>query len=94
MCRLSGILVTLLLLLNTPLLFADEAGRKIKIGVSAPLSEDLSAFGTEVLQTLQFANDVLAGGKYEFLIEDDRCDGPKAVSIAHSFVQRGVHYVL
>ena len=92
--RLTGVLIVLSIGLKLPLLSAEDTVQTIKIGISAPLSGDTSSFGTEALQTLQFANDAIAGGKYEFIVEDDRCDGQKAVSIAHSFVQRGVRYVL
>jgi len=63
----------------------DKAER-IKIGVSLPLSGEIGAFGENVKNSLIYANEVFADNKYEFIFEDDRCDGKTAVTVAHKFV--------
>lgn len=66
-----------------------------KIGVSVPLTGDAAAFGTDIRRVIEYANDRLGGGKYSLLVEDDKCSGKDAVSVAHKFVEQDkVQFVL
>ncbi len=55
----------------------------VPLGVSAPLSGESAAWGTDLKNILQFAADKIAAGKYRFILEDDRCDNALAVTAAH-----------
>ena len=65
---------------------AVAAEAKTKIGVSVPLTGDGASYGADVRNSLQFANEKLGAAGYELLIEDDKCNGKDAVSIAQKFV--------
>ncbi len=54
-----------------------------KIGVSAPLSGGGAGWGNDVVNVLNFANEKLAGGKYSFVVEDDKCDLKTALTVAN-----------
>ncbi len=73
-------------------LFADE---QIKIGVSVALTGNASTYGTDIKNSIIFANKVLAGSKYKLIIEDDMCDGKTAVNVARKLIDIDhVKYVL
>ena len=55
--------------------------QKLTLAVSAPLSGGGSAWGNDVKNVLLFANEKLAGGRYHFVFEDDRCDPKIALSV-------------
>jgi len=58
----------------------------IKIGLSVPLTGPAATYGMDIKNTILFANEELGKGRYEFIIEDDRCSPREAASIAHKFV--------
>lgn len=78
--------------------FAESAHtgtQRIKIGVSASLSGDGIAYGTDVKNGALFANEKFGRGRLELIIEDDRCNGKGAVSSAHRLVNISqVKYVI
>lgn len=68
---------------------------RIKIGVPTALSGNAATYGTDLKNTVIFANRKLANGRYELVFEDDRCNGRDAVAAAHRLVDVvGVKYVL
>ncbi len=72
--------------------FADE---KMKIGVSLALTGNAAGYGKDILNSFQFANQELTGGKYQLIVEDDMCSSKEAVSAAHKLVNIDkVPYVL
>ena len=75
--RLCGLVLISQLLLITAL----AAEEKIKIGVSTALTGEAAAYGTDIRNSLLFANEKFGNGKYEFIFEDDRCD-PKFAATA------------
>lgn len=72
------------LLLKQPPLHAQE--ERIKIGVSSALTGGASNYGLDVKDALLFAAKKFGEGRYEFIFEDDKCDGKTAVAIANKFV--------
>ncbi len=70
-------------LMAASLCLAEE---KIKIGVSVPLSGTAAAYGTDIKNALQFANEKIGKSAFELIIEDDKCSDKDAVAIAHKFV--------
>ena len=72
--------------LFSPLVSADPAATKIKIGFVAALSGEDSAIGNDLRDAILFANSYYANNAYDFVIEDDRCNGKNAVSIAQKFI--------
>ena len=62
------------------------AEERVRIGVPLPLSGDGANEGVDLKNLLNFANEKLAGGRYELLFEDDRCSDKDAVAIAQKFV--------
>lgn len=54
-----------------------------KIGLSAPLS---LSWGVDVKNALLFANKHFANNKYQIIIEDDKCVGKDAVTVAHKLI--------
>lgn len=65
---------------------ADEQ-KVVKIGVSAPLSGGASTYGEDIKNSLEFANNKIAGGKYDLIFEDDRCTGKDATVVAHKLME-------
>ena len=65
---------------------AQEHTDKIRIGVSLPLTGNAATYGTDIRNTLLFANEKLASDRYELIFEDDKCVAPDAVTVAHRFV--------
>ena len=82
----SSFLSALILLISTPSFAIDL--KKIKIGVILPLSGNVSAYGEDVRDALLFANENLAGGKFEFIFEDDHCNGKEAVTAAAKLISQ------
>lgn len=62
---------------------ADEA---IKVGVSIPLAGEAAEASQDVRNGIEFASDLLAPGKYQFIYEDDKCSGLGATAAAHKFI--------
>ena len=60
--------------------------RKIKVGVSTVLTGDSAAAGQDVRDAILFANEKFGNGRYEIIIEDDKCSPKDAVSVAHKFI--------
>ena len=59
---------------------------RIKLGVSLPLSGEAASYGTDLKNALIFANEKLTGNSYELIIEDDKCNGKSAVTVAQKLV--------
>lgn len=55
------------------------------LGLSACLTGPGAAWGSDVKNVLKFANQKLAGGRYKFIVEDDKCDPKTAATIAEKF---------
>jgi len=72
-----------LFFLVTPV-FAQED--TLKIGISAPLSGDVSAWGEDTQRALVIANELLADNKAKLIFEDDRCLGRLAVTNARKLI--------
>lgn len=82
------ILITLFaaLFIIGPYSWSVALAERIKIGVAVPLTGTTANWGKDVLNAVKFANDELAGGRYQLIVEDDKCDPKEAVLIAHKFV--------
>jgi ABC-type branched-subunit amino acid transport system substrate-binding protein len=52
----------------------------IKIGVSTPLTGPAATCGTAIKNLLMFATQRLFGGRYQLIIEDDKCSGKKTIT--------------
>jgi len=65
---------------------AQSVAEKIKIGVSAPLSGEASTYGFDIRDYIKFASEKLAPGKYELILEDDKCDSKEGVTVAQKFI--------
>ncbi len=93
--KLRCIILALVLIVSIAPICNSEVNDKVKIGVSTPLSGDLSAVGTDIKNAIVFANKKLLNNKYDLIIEDDRCDKREALSIAHRFSSiHKIKYVL
>ena len=57
-----------------------------RIGVSSALTGNAASYGNDIKNFLLFANQRLAGGKYELIFEDDKCSGKDAVTVAHKLI--------
>jgi branched-chain amino acid transport system substrate-binding protein len=69
-----------------PAVAQDVAQPRIKIGVPTALSGSASPWGSDIRNALTIANEVHAGGRYELIFEDERCDNRTAVSVAHKLI--------
>ncbi len=90
MCTVIRAIVTLAMLscvFRGVAALAQTNTEKIKVGVTLPLSGNSALWGTDIKNGLLFANEDLAQGRYELIIEDDRCDAKTAVTIAHKFIE-------
>jgi len=58
----------------------------IKVGVSLPLTGEGAAYGMDVRNGIEYARDVIAPGKYDFIFEDDKCTGLGATTVAHKLI--------
>ncbi len=65
----------------------SRAAPSATIGVSTSLTGPASNYGIDIKNTIVFANKVLAGNAYKLVIEDDRCDGKTAASVAKKLVE-------
>lgn len=88
--KLPSIAVLALFLPFAPLYAAEPP---IKVGVQAALTGDLAASGTDERNAVMLVNEKL-GGRYELLVQDDRCASRDAMSIARKFIDEGVRYVV
>lgn len=61
--------------------------RKLKLGISTPLTGDGVTWGFDIRDSLRFAVDKLAPGKFDLVLEDDRCNAKDAVSVAHKLIE-------
>ncbi|RIL01417.1 MAG: hypothetical protein DCC75_13645 [Proteobacteria bacterium] len=57
------------------LLTTTASAESIKIGVSAPLSGDGAAFGTDIKNAVTLANEKFGKGRYTLVFEDERHTG-------------------
>lgn len=78
----------LLLLIFAGLILAGPAAaeKSPKLGVPTTLTGNASTYGIDVKNALFFANEKLANKKYQLVIEDDRCDGTTAATVAQKLV--------
>ena len=58
-----------------------------RIGVLAPLSGDVAAWGIDTQRALSLANEMHGDGNFEILFEDDRCLGKNAVGGAQKLLK-------
>ena len=71
---------------------ADESA---KIGVVLPLTGPAASVGIDIKNTLLFANQKLAGSRYQFIFEDDRCTSKDGVAAVHKLIAvEQVKYIL
>lgn len=79
---------TLALLALAAALFPASAlsDSRTRLGVSVPLTGDAALYGTDIRDSLVFANERLGKGRYDLVIEDDECSEKSAVSVAHKLV--------
>lgn len=82
--RTSSILLLAAFLISS--IAESEPVDKVRIGVSTPLTGDASTFGQDVRDILLFANETLAGGRYELVFEDDKCSAKDGATVASRFV--------
>lgn len=74
--------ITLVLL---PLLFFSSfafAEKKLKIGVSLPLTGEAASYGEDARKALTFALERFGGGNVELIFEDDQCSGKGGLAAA------------
>jgi len=64
--------------------FAED--RPLTIGISAPLSGDVAAWGQDTQRALTLANELLADNEVKLIFEDDRCLGKQAVTNAQKLI--------
>lgn len=76
------IIASLALLAAGALPQTSEAKPKPRIGIQVSLTGPGAPAGQLMRDAIQFANQTVAGGKYELMVEDDRCDGKQAASAA------------
>ena len=68
---------------------------KIKIGISTALTGSAATYGQDVKDGILFAAKVFAPERYEFVIEDDKCSGKDAVTVAQKLIHVDkVQYVI
>ncbi|RIL10127.1 MAG: hypothetical protein DCC75_05020 [Proteobacteria bacterium] len=73
--------ILILLSLHAGLTLAATA-QPAKLGFSGPLSGGGAGWGNDVRNVLVFANEKLAGSRYELVFEDDRCNIKTSLLIA------------
>jgi branched-chain amino acid transport system substrate-binding protein len=78
---------TVLWIVFVATIIESRAQSRVSIGVSTSATGPASNYGVDVINTIIFANKVLAGSVYDLVIEDDRCDGKTAASVAKKLVE-------
>ena len=82
-----SLLFALLAASSSDVVYADSPTYSpIKVGVATALTGDAAAFGHDIKNALSLANEVIGGGKYELIFEDEQCDNTTAVSVAQKFI--------
>lgn len=76
----------LLALLSLAVCSSSRAEEKIRVGMSTALTGPAASYGIDIKNVAQFANDKLARGRFEFVIEDDKCNSRDAVSVAQKLI--------
>lgn len=76
--------IVILTLLTASFTFAEHP--EIKIGVIAPLSGNVAAWGEDVRNALNFASSKLESKKVSIVFEDDQCLGKNAVTAAQKLI--------
>ena len=67
----------------------------VRVGVSTTLTGEVASLGIDARNALNFANEYFANNRFEFVIEDDKCSGKDAVSVAQKLINVSkVKYVL
>ncbi len=66
--------------------FSAFADRKIKIGISLPLSGEVSYMGNDIRNSLEFINKEIGGDKFELVFEDDKCQPKEATAVANKLI--------
>ena len=54
----------------------------IRIGLSTSLSGDTAGAGRDILDALKFTNHKFFADRYEFVVDDDRCDNTVGLTVA------------
>ncbi len=74
---------------------SSEVPSKTKLGIITTLSGPAAGYGLDIRDSLLFALEKLGHGRYDYLLEDDKCDGKEAVSAAHKLIDiEKVQYIL
>ena len=60
---------------------------KIKIGVSTTLNGQAATYGDDIRRVVSYANEKLGENRFELIVEDDKCNGKDAVTVAKKFVE-------
>jgi ABC-type branched-subunit amino acid transport system substrate-binding protein len=69
--------------------------QKIKVGVMNDLTGSVAPMGLDTLDGIKFANDYYLNGRFDLIVEDDRCTSKTGLGIAQKFATIDkVKYVL
>lgn len=87
---------SVLALLCYSILLGDaQADGRVKIGVAIPATGNAAIWGEDIRNSLMFANEELADGRYELVFEDDGCNPKSSVTAAHKLINiHKVRYVI
>ena len=64
-----------------------SAEELIPIGVSSALTGEGATYGEDIKNVVLFANEKLGKGRFKIIVEDDRCNGRDAVTVAKKLVE-------
>lgn len=65
---------------------AEAAPAKFKLGVIAPLTGPVAAWGVDARNVISFANERFGENRFELIFEDDNCVGKQAVTAATKLI--------
>lgn len=82
----SFLKIPLLFVATVLSLYSASADEKIVLGVSSALTGGAATYGVDIKNILTFANQKLYQNRYEFVFEDDKCNGRDAVTAAQKFI--------
>ena len=86
---LSSLIVVLLVSMSS------VHSETVKIGISTALTGDAASFGIDIKNAILFMNEKIGAGRYELVLEDERCDNSSALSVAKKLINVDrVKYVL
>jgi len=88
----ENICLCILILLVTSV---SSSAERVRVGISTTLTGEVASLGIDARNGIEFANIKLAGSRFEFVVEDDRCAGKEAVTVAQKLIGVSkVKYVL